>query len=161
MRRSLIVGVVMALAVLAAVPAVLADNTQLNFRAHLTGEDAGADTAGQGQGIVRFSTDVDTMDFRLNVANIENVTMAHIHVSATPGGDGPPVVWLYPDGPPPTLIEGRVQGTIGAGTVTAADLVGPLAGQDLEALRTAIVEGRAYFNVHTTQYPAGEIRGQL
>jgi hypothetical protein len=31
----------------------------------------------------------------------------------------------------------------------------------LEDLRTAILEGRAYVNVHTTTFPAGEIRGDL
>ncbi len=161
MKRSLIVAVAVVMAVFAVMPAVLADNPELNFRAHLSGEPAGTDSAGQGQGIVRFSADGETVYFKVNVANIENVTMAHIHVAATPGGNGPPVLWLYPAGPPPMLLEGRVQGTLGEGTATAADLVGPLAGFDLEDLRSAILEGRAYINVHTAQVPGGEIRGQL
>ena len=159
MKRTVIIVVVAVLAVLAAVPAAVAGNPQLNFRTHLSGDDAGTDSAGQGQGIVRFVD--DSVYFKVNVANIENVTMAHIHVSNTPGGDGPPVLWLYPDGPPPMLIDGRVQGTLGEGWATAADLVNTLAGQDLEALRTAILEGRAYINIHTSAVPGGEIRGQL
>lgn len=161
MRRWIVAAVALALLVLTAAPAAFAGSPDLNFRTHLSGDAAGSDSAGQGQGIVRFSADGETVYFKLNVANIENVTMAHIHVAATPGGAGPPVLWLYPDSPPPLLIEGRVQGTLGEGTATAADLVGPLAGHSLEDLRTAILEGRAYINVHTLQYPGGEIRGQL
>jgi hypothetical protein len=95
------------------------------------------------------------------VANIENVTMAHIHVAAEPGGNGPPVVWLYPEGPPPSLIPGRTQGGLGVGEFSASDLVGPLAGMTLADLRSAFVEGRAYVNVHTGQHPGGEIRGTI
>jgi hypothetical protein len=159
MRRSFIVALAVMMAILVVAPAAIAGNPQLNFRTHLSGDPAGTDSAGQGEAIVRFSD--DTMYFKVNVANIENVTMAHIHVAAAPGGDGPPVVWLYPAGPPPLLIEGRVQGRLGEGTVTAADLVGPLAGMTLEDLREAILDGRAYVNVHTTQFPGGEIRGQF
>ena len=161
MRRLLVVLAVAALAVLAIVPVAAADNPQLNFRAHLSGEPAGTDSAGQGQGIIRFGADGDSVYFKVNVANIETVTMAHIHVAETPGGNGPPVLWLYPAEPPPVLLDGRVQGTLGEGTATAGDLVGPLAEHDLEDLRSAILDGRAYINVHTLQYPAGEIRGQL
>lgn len=157
MKRTVIVAVVAAVAMLASVPVAFADNPQLNFRTHLSGDAAGTDSAGQGQGIVRFTE--EGVYFKLNVANIENVTMAHIHVAETPGGNGPPVLWLYPEGPPAVLIEGRVQGTLGEGVSTSADLVGSLA--DLEDLRTAILEGRAYINVHTTAFPGGEIRGQF
>jgi hypothetical protein len=40
-------------------------------------------------------------------------------------------------------------------------LVGPLAGKTLADLVTAIRENRAYVNVHTQQFPGGEIRGGL
>ncbi len=133
----------------------------LNFAAHLSGGPAATDSKGQGQATVKFNADETELSFRLNVANIENVTMAHIHVAQTPGGNGPPVVWLYPDGPPAQLIAGRSDGTLAAGTRTAADLVGPLQGQSLADLVVAIREGRAYVNVHTTQHPPGEIRGTL
>ena len=42
-----------------------------------------------------------------------------------------------------------------------SELVGPLAGMTLDDLILAILENRAYVNVHTEQFGAGEIRGQL
>jgi hypothetical protein len=131
-----------------------------NFRAHLNGDGAGVETLGQGQAIFQFSKDGDELYYKLILANIEDVTMAHIHV-APQGQNGPIVLWLYPDAPPPQLIEGRFDGVLAEGTVTADDLVGPLAGGSLDDLTMAIDEGRAYVNVHTTQHPGGEIRGTI
>jgi len=47
------------------------------------------------------------------------------------------------------------------GMITQEDLVGPLAGQTLDALVNEIIAGDIYINVHTVQHPNGEIRGQL
>ena len=55
----------------------------------------------------------------------------------------------------------RTQGTLATGTFTETDFVGPLAGMPLSYLREAISQGRAYVNVHTTQFPGGEIRGTI
>ena len=46
-------------------------------------------------------------------------------------------------------------------TFTAADLVGPLAGKTLDDLVAMGAAGDLYVNVHTTDFPAGAIRGQL
>jgi hypothetical protein len=48
-----------------------------------------------------------------------------------------------------------------SGTITAADLTGPLAGKTMADLVAAIRAGNIYINLHTTAFPAGEIRGQL
>jgi hypothetical protein len=113
-------------------------------------------------GLARFqlSRGGDELDFQLIVANIHNVTMAHIHIGER-GETGPPVVWLFPAGPPPELIEGRSSGVLVTGTITGADLVGPLEGEGLGALLDLIHDDRAYVNVHTEQNPPGEIRGQI
>ena len=131
-----------------------------NFRAHLNGDGAGVETLGQGQAIFQFSKDGDELYYKLILANIEDVTMAHIHV-APQGQNGPIALWLYPDAPPPQLIEGRFDGVLAEGAATSGDLVGPLAGGSLDDLTMAIDEGRAYVNVHTTQHPGGEIRGTI
>jgi len=163
MKRSVIVLLLGACLFLAAVPTVWAQGGQnRNFTAHLSGgqEVPSADTNATGQAIFKLSKDGTRLDYRVIVANIENVTMAHIHL-APAGANGPVVVWLYPEGPPPQRIEGRTQGTLAQGTITEGDLVGPLAGQRLADLLDELVAGNAYVNVHTSQYPAGEIRGQI
>jgi len=48
-----------------------------------------------------------------------------------------------------------------SGTITAADLTGPLAGRTMGDLLAAIRSGNIYVNLHTAAFPAGEIRGQL
>jgi hypothetical protein len=133
-----------------------------NFRTHLTGaeEVPPADTRAQGQATFQLSQDGTELHYKLNVANIENVTMAHIHL-APAGENGPVVAWLYPSGPPPQLIPGRSNGRLSEGTITAANLVGPLAGASLQALIDEMRAGNNYVNVHTSQYPPGEIRGQI
>jgi hypothetical protein len=101
------------------------------------------------------------IDYWISVDNIQNVMMAHIHIGAA-GQNGPVAVWLYPASAPPVLIPGVVSRMIGSGTITPANFAGgPLAGQPLSALVNALNSGGAYANVHTSQFPGGEIRGQI
>jgi hypothetical protein len=129
---------------------------------HLNGDEEvpARDTRAQGQAIFQVNEDGTAVSYTLIVANIENVTQAHIHL-APAGSNGGIVAWLYPAAPPSQLIEGRTQGTLGEGTLTASSLVGSLAGQPLSALLDAMRNGGAYVNVHTLQFPPGEIRGQI
>jgi hypothetical protein len=161
MRRRCVKSVSLCLLVLASITAVASAQGR-NFRAHLTGgeEVPPAETRAQGQAVFQLSNDGLGLRYKLVVANIANVTMAHIHL-APPGVNGPVVLWLYPSAPPPVLIEGRFNGVLAEGTVTAANLIGLLAGQDLSALIQEIEDGNAYVNVHTSQYPSGEVRGQI
>lgn len=133
-----------------------------NFRAHLSGSEEVplVETGAQGQAVFRTSLDGNSVHFRLNVANIENITQAHIHL-APAGQNGPVVAWLYPAGPPAILIPERFQGVLSAGVLTADSLVGPLAGEPLDALISEMMNGNTYVNVHTSQFPAGEVRGQI
>jgi hypothetical protein len=133
-----------------------------NYRAHLSGanEVPAAMTSAQGQAIFQLNRAGDELSYRLIASNIENVTMAHIHL-APAGSNGPVVAWLYPSGPPAQLIPGRHNGVLATGVIRAENLVGLLAGQSLSALVAEIEAGNAYVNVHTSQYPGGEIRGQI
>jgi hypothetical protein len=51
------------------------------------------------------------------------------------------------------------------GTITAAQVIGPvpqgITAGEFDELLEAIRAGVAYVNVHTSTFPAGEIRGQL
>lgn len=139
-----------------------AEHDQANFRTHMTGaeEVPARDTRGQGQSVFQLSEDGTELRYQLMVANIQNVTQAHIHMGPRDGTGGI-VVWLYPDAPPAALIPGRSQGVLGQGVITDEDVVGALAGQGVAGLMEQIRAGNTYVNVHTNQFPPGEIRGQL
>lgn len=132
------------------------------FRAHLSGEQEvpPVDTRATGQAIFKLSKDGTVLSYKLIVANIKDVTMAHIHL-APAGENGPVVVWLYPEGPPPQLIEGATNGILAQGVITNVDLQGELEGASLEDLVDIIKSGGAYVNVHTETHGGGEIRGQI
>jgi len=129
--------------------------------AELSGASSGTDSTATGQTLLKLNSTGDLISYQLKVEGIENVTMVHIHIAVEPGGDGPPAVWLYPSAPPAELIPGPFSGLLGQGSFSELKLLGPLEGKTLDDLLMAISENRAYVNVHTQLYPAGEIRGQL
>jgi hypothetical protein len=114
------------------------------------------------------SADGQSISFKLMASNIDNVVASHIHVGPV-GSPGPVVVFLYGNAP---AGGGRHNGILAEGTFTAANLVGPLAGQPLSALLAQMDAGNTYVNVHTNDgvaptntgpgdFPSGEIRGQI
>ena len=129
---------------------------------HMTGDEETPprQTRAQGQLVLKLNADGTAIDYKLLVANIDDVTQAHIHL-APPGVAGPVIAWLYPAAPPAQHIPGRFDGVLAEGVITDGQVVGPLAGQGLAALLAAIHAGNAYANVHTVQFPPGEIRGQV
>ena len=67
---------------------------------------------------------------------------------------------------------GRTDGVLAEGTITAANLTGPLVGVDFSVLVAALRTGGAYVNVHTNDgvdpvntgagdFSGGEISGQI
>jgi hypothetical protein len=160
MKRLMVFGLTAVLMVGGAT--VVVASQQRNFHGHLSAaqEVPTNDSRAQGQAIFRLSEDGTELHYRLIVANLDNVTQAHIHLAAA-GANGPVVVWLYPAAPPAQLIEGTTNGNLAMGTITAANLVGPLVGGSLDDLVEHIRNGNAYVNVHTSQFPPGEIRAQL
>lgn len=132
------------------------------FGTHMSGgqEVPSNDSRAQGQSNFKLSADGTSLSYKLIVANIQNVTMSHIHL-APAGSNGPVVAWLYPSGPPPQLIPGRSQGVLAEGVITASSLVGLLAGASLQDLVDEMIAGNTYVNVHTSQFPPGEVRGQI
>ncbi|MFC1603575.1 CHRD domain-containing protein [Planctomycetota bacterium] len=141
--------------------AVEAVYTAPPFTVELSGNAAVTDSKAIEQAILKLDSEAQSVSYQLKVLDIENVTMAHIHIASDPGGDGLPAVWLYPSAPPAQLIPGEFSGILGEGLFTTADFVGPLGGGTLDDLIAAIKDNRAYVNIHTEQFPAGEIRGQL
>jgi hypothetical protein len=147
------------------------------FVAHLSA--APGVTTSTGEAIFHLSSDGTMLSYRLIVANINDVFMAHIHFI-----DGSIIVWLYPNpnvvgssgqlgcigilsgGSPslcPGLIQGRFSGVLAQGTITAANLASSdcvgCNGFTFSELIQAIQSGNAFVNVHTLSNPAGEIQG--
>ena len=165
MRRLMVFGISVALLMLAGTAVAKEFKTGgLNG-----GEEVPArDTKARGNAMFEVSDDGLSMTYKLIVANIDNVVQAHIHIGPT-GVNGPVVLFLHELVPPG---GGTSNGLVRQGTVTAANLVGPLAGQPLSALIDAMIAGNAYVNVHTNDgvappnsgpgdFPGGEIRGQI
>jgi len=108
-----------------------------------------------GQATLKLNDQRQDLDFELAVEDISGVTQAHIHVGL-PGENGPVAAFLF--GPVPPL--GLFNGELGRGTITEADLIGEFEG-DWEGFAQALRDGQCYVNVHTADYPPGEIRGQI
>jgi len=162
MKNSRVISILCLVALLLSIASTATASSSKNFNTHLSGgnEVPVVVTNAQGQALFKLSKDGTVLHYKLNVANIENVMQAHIHLAPV-GVNGPIVVWLYPSAPPAQLIPGRSDGTLAEGDITASNLVGPLAGHPLQELIDAIDAGGAYVNVHTSAHPSGEMRGQL
>ena len=72
-----------------------------NFVAHLIGENEvpPVDTDAEGEAIFHFTIAGDRLQYQINVAQIENIVAAHIHL-APKGVNGPVVATLYGPKPP-------------------------------------------------------------
>jgi hypothetical protein len=93
------------------------------------------------------------------------VTQAHIHFGKRHVGGGIIVFFCSNLGNGPAGTQAcPASGTV-TGTITAADVVGPtaqgVAAGNFNALVEALDNHTAYGNIHTTAFPAGEIRGQI
>jgi hypothetical protein len=136
-----------------------------NFVAPLSGaeEVLPVDTSARGLATLKLSKDGTELGYSLMVANIQNVTQAHIHCGAA-GVNGPVVAFLF--GLEPAGVS--VNGILAEGVITDANIIPrpdsevcPGGVATFDELLSKIRSGDAYVNVHTTAYPGGEIRGQI
>lgn len=122
----------------------------------------------RADGTLRATVTRNNIDYRVDFRRINSrVTQAHIHF-AQAGVNGAVSVFLCSDLDDPSAgtqacpngASGRIEGSI-----TSADVIGPaaqgLSPGDFDALVAAMEAGSAYVNVHTTDFPGGEIRGQV
>jgi hypothetical protein len=132
------------------------------FTATLSGWNEVPSVVSKGFGFakVTISEDEKSIEYELVYYGLVNVTAAHINLGKD-GHVGGVAVWLCGGPKPECPLSGtRISGKITAEDVMAIETQGLKAG-DLSSLIAAIRSGSAYVNVHTTAYPAGEIRGQL
>lgn len=134
------------------------------FEATLTGyEETPATLSSPGFGSFEAELDEDApaITYTLTYAGTPTSPFqAHIHLGARATTGGVSAFLCGGGGKPPCPAAGTVSGTI-----TPADVIGP-AGQgiapgEFDELVAAMRAGVTYANVHTPQYPGGEIRGQI
>ncbi len=128
----------------------------------MTGESQPKPVKTNANGVALFMQAGENIRYVLLVSKLEDVTEAHIHMGKK-GQSGSVVVWLYPSpkATKPQQFTGEFNGVLASGTFNSSDLAGPLKGKSMAQLASVIVSGEAYVNVHTKQYPEGEIRGQI
>jgi hypothetical protein len=142
--------------------AVISSNTAFAQQQHFTAKLSGANevppitSAASGMAAFDLNAAGTQMKYTLNVTNINHVIAAHIHMGSSTA-NGPIVVNLFI----PSKATGKVDGTLAQSSINSTSLIGPLKGKQMTDLLKLINGGQAYVNVHTTQNPPGEVRGQM
>ena len=163
--RSLTVVAVLALTV----TVTNADESTLTLHAKLSGFKEVTPKLTAGTGTFHATVTGSTLSYRLTFSGLSSPAfMSHIHF-AQPGVNGGIFLWLCgsagapgPAGTPTCPAGG---GTVSRSGVTASDIrpvpdQNVAAGDFAGALRI-IQSGDAYVNVHTVNFPGGEIRGEV
>ena len=132
-----------------------AQEAEQKFSAKLSGKDEVPSNESPSTGFAWVKVVGDKISYEVNVTDMDKVNAAHIHLGE-PGKNGPVVLTLFKGGP-----TEQVNGTVGEANVTASNFEGPMKGKQVSDLVTAINNGITYVNVHTTDFPDGEIRGEL
>jgi hypothetical protein len=149
-------------------------NAQQQFQTTFSGiNEVPSPILSQGQGTLSLSVNAQqqTLTYTLTYSNpsttpVWTVTQAHIQFG-TEHQEGFVIVFLCTtlnNGPPTTPTCTSPSGTI-TRTITAVEILSAapqgLAAADFNGLVTILTSGAAYANIHTTQFPTGEIRGQI
>ncbi len=158
-------AVVMCMAVLAI--GVNADDESLGkLRATLKGFNETPANSTPASGSFRATASEDSITFELTYSGlVADSLFAHIHLGQKNVAGGVMIFFCDNSTPPhsPRTCPARA-GTV-TGTVTAADVIGPngqgIAPGEFSKVLEAIRSGVTYVNVHSTKFPAGEIRGQV
>ena len=147
--------------------------TMTGYQETSTGTPAGLYTDGTGSFDAKIAEDDQSISYELTYSGLSsNVQQAHIHFGNrfTSGGVSLFLCTNLGNGPAGTPACPLTGGTV-TGTLTPASVVGP-ANQGIPAstatstagwprILAAIRAGVTYANVHTVNFPAGEIRTQL
>jgi hypothetical protein len=144
-------------------------STRLNGFEEIGGLGAGETGAilSNGKGTVSLDVDKNQANYTLTYSGLSApVTQAHIHFGKLHVAGGIMVFFCANVGTPPAGTPAcPVSGGTVTGTWTAASVVGPtgqnVTAGDFSALLDALNSNTAYANVHTSKFPAGEIRGQV
>jgi len=133
-----------------------------NFSAKLLGDNEVPPINTAGSGTLSLNLD-NPIRFTLTFSDLSsNAILSHIHFAPTKVAGGVMIFLCGGGGQPacPAAKSGTVNGTITATNVTGPAAQGIAAG-NLTAALEAVRDGLGYANVHSTNFPGGEIRGQV
>ena len=125
------------------------------------GSSAGVVSSGSGTWTGTLDPSTNILTWTMSFSGLtSNSTLSHIHAQA-PTTTTAGVVLNFGSFPGSTIQLGGTSGTA-SGTINLATAT-PTTGLTItgDSLKRAMDAGQAYVNVHTSQYGAGEIRGQI
>ena len=159
------IGFRILLAVTASLLAAPAAHSQTErvFSASLKGANEVPPINSDGTADFRMSMQQGTINFSLNFADLTSpLAVAHLHFAPSKVAGGVMIFLCGGGGQPacPAATSGNITGTIIAANVTGPTGQGITAG-DLDSALDAVRDGLSYANMHTTNFPTGEIRGQF
>jgi len=157
MRRFAWMGVV-ALAGLASVSCNNALEGKEAFIATLSGAEEVPARSTAANGTAQIFVEGNQVTYAIEIDDITAITQSHIHIGP-PGVVGPIRLFLYPprQGDPAPQVTVTDKSILVEATVDSS----AVSGVTYEELLTAMRSGNAYVNVHTTQFPGGEMRGVI
>jgi hypothetical protein len=145
-----------------------ADEGTVSAKAKLSGFQENLPKLTNGTGTFTARVNGGTLSYTLTFSGLSSdAFMAHIHF-AQPAVNGGIFLWLCgsatqpgPTGTPTCpAAGGTVSGTVSSAAILSIAAQNLNAGDFAGAIRI-LQSGDAYVNVHTTNYPGGEIRGQV
>jgi hypothetical protein len=121
--------------------------------------------SGTFEATINDDADSPTITYTLTYVGLSGPALfSHIHFGNRFDSGGVSA-FLCGGGSKPPCPPGTVDEAVVTGTITPADVVGPtnqgILPGDFGKLVDAIRSGVTYVNVHSPQFPAGEIRGQI
>jgi hypothetical protein len=171
MMKTTLARLLTAVGILALVTTVAAsaDESAANMKASLSGFNEVPPKATGGNGTFKAKASNGAIDFTLTYSGLTTPAfMAHFHF-AERGVNGGIFIWLC--GKPGTPAHqacppgNTSKPETVTGHITAADIQAVpdqnVSAMDMATALRIIEAGDAYVNVHTSNFPAGEIRGQV
>jgi Cu/Zn superoxide dismutase len=133
-------------------PTTAPASRSVKYVAEMNGAQETPANNGKATGRASFTLDGTKLQYSVEVKDLSGpASAAHIHVGAA-GVAGPPVYTFM-------LKSKDMSGTVAEGTIDLTkDASSGVSG---DSLKTLLNNGGAYVNVHTKNFPGGEIRGQV
>ncbi len=135
----------------------LAVTQRQNFIAQLKSEMVVPPITSNATGVAYFQLDMEDnkIDYSLIIIDLDNAKAAHIHIGKEGEKNGTVIVTLYEPFKPPRHL-GRI---LSVDDKTTSDILeGPLAGKQLSVLVNFMNNKTTYVDIHSQEYPNGELR---